>query len=183
MAFIIKGTNIVGGGGAGGGSSTLADLGDVNLSSPSDGQNLSYNAALQKWENKTLSAGGHNYSTTEQVVGTWVDGKKLYEKTLVIPFPVGSGNSELAIQHGIIDIFQCVYAWGGWQNQNNGSTQFNRIQPTGSTGNLSVRSDLAINVYLFDRTKLSLSLGNTWASGEYMPTHLIFILQYTKTTD
>lgn len=25
---------------------------------------------------------GHNYSTTEQVIGTWIDGKPLYEKTL-----------------------------------------------------------------------------------------------------
>ena len=25
---------------------------------------------------------GHNYSTTEQVVGTWIDGKTLYEKTI-----------------------------------------------------------------------------------------------------
>jgi hypothetical protein len=26
---------------------------------------------------------GHNYSTTEQVVGTWVDGKPIYEITMV----------------------------------------------------------------------------------------------------
>lgn len=26
---------------------------------------------------------GHNYSTTEQVVGTWIDGSTLYEKTFV----------------------------------------------------------------------------------------------------
>ena len=30
---------------------------------------------------------GHNYSTTEQVVGTWINGKPLYEKT----FDLGSG--------------------------------------------------------------------------------------------
>lgn len=28
--------------------------------------------------------GGHNYSTTEQVVGTWIDGKTLYEKTIAV---------------------------------------------------------------------------------------------------
>lgn len=26
---------------------------------------------------------GHNYSTTEQVVGTWIDGSTIYEKTIV----------------------------------------------------------------------------------------------------
>lgn len=35
--------------------------------------------------------GGHNYSTTEQVIGTWIDGSTLYEKTIVY-----SGN----IRHG-----------------------------------------------------------------------------------
>lgn len=28
------------------------------------------------------SSSGHTYSTTEQVVGTWIDGSTLYEKTL-----------------------------------------------------------------------------------------------------
>lgn len=28
-------------------------------------------------------SGGHNYSTTEHVVGTWIDGKTVYEKTIV----------------------------------------------------------------------------------------------------
>lgn len=79
------GTWAVPSGGGGGGSSTLADLEDVNLSSLSDGQNLSYNATSQKWENKTPSIGGHNYSTTEQVVGTWIDGKPVYERTFVFP--------------------------------------------------------------------------------------------------
>ena len=27
------------------------------------------------------SGGGHNYSTTEQVVGTWIDGSTVYERT------------------------------------------------------------------------------------------------------
>lgn len=33
---------------------------------------------------------GHNYLTTEQVVGTWIDGKPLYEKTFI--FTVGTAN-------------------------------------------------------------------------------------------
>ena len=31
---------------------------------------------------KTLKGGSFNYSTEEQVVGTWIDGKPLYQKTL-----------------------------------------------------------------------------------------------------
>jgi hypothetical protein len=40
-----------GGGGGGGGSSTLAGLTDVDISNPSDGQTLVYDAASEKWVN------------------------------------------------------------------------------------------------------------------------------------
>lgn len=43
------------GGGGGGGSSTLSGLTDVDISNPSDGQTLVYNATAGKWEN---GAGG-----------------------------------------------------------------------------------------------------------------------------
>lgn len=39
------------GGGGGGGSSTLSGLTDVDISNPSDGQTLVYNATSGKWEN------------------------------------------------------------------------------------------------------------------------------------
>ena len=42
-------------GGGGGGSSTLAGLTDVDISNPTDGQTLVYNATSEKWEN---GAGG-----------------------------------------------------------------------------------------------------------------------------
>lgn len=44
-----------GGGGGGGGSSTLSGLTDVDLTNPTDGQTLVYNATSGKWENR---AGG-----------------------------------------------------------------------------------------------------------------------------
>lgn len=44
-----------GGGGGGGGSSTLSGLTDVDISNPTDGQTLVYNATSGKWEN---GAGG-----------------------------------------------------------------------------------------------------------------------------
>ena len=46
-----------GGGGGGGGSSTLAGLTDVDISNPSDGQSMVYDAATEKWVNGE-SAGG-----------------------------------------------------------------------------------------------------------------------------
>ena len=45
-------------GGGGGGASALADLTDVSLSSPTNGQALVYNATSGKWENQTIGGGG-----------------------------------------------------------------------------------------------------------------------------
>lgn len=44
-------------GGGGGGSSTIAGLTDVDISNPTDGQTLVYNATSGKWENGASSGG------------------------------------------------------------------------------------------------------------------------------
>lgn len=54
----IMGAKAGSGGGGGGGSSTLAGLTDVDLSNPSDGQTLIYNATSGKWENGAGGGGG-----------------------------------------------------------------------------------------------------------------------------
>lgn len=81
---IVGAINELEAGGGGGGSSTLAGLTDVAISSPTNGQSLVYDSTAAKWKNGAGAAGGHTYSTTEQVVGTWIDGKPLYEKTIEI---------------------------------------------------------------------------------------------------
>lgn len=45
-------------GGGGGGASALEDLSDVNLTSPTDGQALLYDAANDEWVNGTVQGGG-----------------------------------------------------------------------------------------------------------------------------
>lgn len=52
-----------GGGGGGGGSSTLAGLTDVDLTSPTNGQVLEYDATNQVWKNATPSSGS-SYTET-----------------------------------------------------------------------------------------------------------------------
>lgn len=46
------------GGGGGGGSTTLSGLTDVDISNPSNGQTLVYNASAGKWENGAGGGGG-----------------------------------------------------------------------------------------------------------------------------
>lgn len=56
-----------GGGGGGGGSSTLAGLTDVDISNPTDGQVLVYNAESGKWENGAGGGGGALVVHAEEV--------------------------------------------------------------------------------------------------------------------
>lgn len=56
--------------GGGGGSSSLAGLTDVSLSSPTNGQVLSYNSTSQKWENTNGGGGGGD---TYNVYGAFID--------------------------------------------------------------------------------------------------------------
>ena len=46
----------------------------------SDWKNVQYKNG--KLRTNDGGSGSHNYSTTEQVIGTWIDGKPLYEKTI-----------------------------------------------------------------------------------------------------
>lgn len=47
------------------------------------------------------SGGGHNYSTDEQKIGTWIDGKTLYERTFYSTTKFGSGDTALVLNNQI----------------------------------------------------------------------------------
>lgn len=81
-------------GGGGGGSSTLAGLTDVNLTSPTNNQVLMYDSTSKKWKNKSVN----HYSVTEKVVGAWVDGSPVYQKTI---YNAGGVTGNFNFPHGI----------------------------------------------------------------------------------
>lgn len=68
---------------------TLADDGKV-LTANEDG--------TYEWAE---SSGGVAYSTTEHAVGTWIDGRTVYEKTLQVQHTT---NSNFSTPHGISDL-------------------------------------------------------------------------------
>ena len=47
---------------------------------------------------------GHNYSTTEHVIGTWIDGSTLYEKSIIDYFVATGGPRTVTITHHIPNI-------------------------------------------------------------------------------
>lgn len=70
-------------------------------------------AKMKEIENKAGSGGGGgssvSYSTEEQVVGTWIDGKPLYQKTIKIP-DIQKGMSSTALYaHNIENIENIFY--------------------------------------------------------------------------
>lgn len=121
------------GGSGGGGASDLDDLSDVDISHPSNGQVLTYDSNNQKWVNANASGGttvvanpsgsatdnllklqvgntiynsALSYSTTEQVVGTWHDGREIYQKSYVMSnFRV---NANVTFNHNISNLDQII---------------------------------------------------------------------------
>lgn len=86
-----------------GNAEKLNDLNDVDIVNPTNGQILIYNSNNQTWENSgqntnftvssvtanAISANTvngikvpHTYSETEHIVGYWIDGEPIYERTL-----------------------------------------------------------------------------------------------------
>ena len=53
---------------------------------------------------------GHTYSETEQIVGTWIDGKTVYEKTIDCGYL--PNNSSKNVSHGITNLSKII-SWGG----------------------------------------------------------------------
>ena len=82
----------------------ITDLEDVNVTSISNGQVLAWDSVSEKFVNVTPSSGGTSidYSTTEQKIGTWINGEDLYQKTISIgTLP---NNTTKSVAHGITNI-------------------------------------------------------------------------------
>lgn len=72
-----------------------------------------------------LSIDPGKYSTTETVVGTWIDGTPVYRKVLTGTTP----NGNATLQHGITG-FTHIIKVGGWvQSGSNGAQPIQRVLP------------------------------------------------------
>lgn len=120
---------------------------------------------------------GHIYSTDETVVGKWIDGKPLYEKTLHIPLVNNNGAAgtfkEVSYQHNIDNVDFIFISSGAFITPSNSYPPLHVIFP--STNELQYsesitglnRTTIYITSYYSDRS--------TW--------NLIVTVRYTKTTD
>lgn len=129
---------------------------------------------------------GHNYSTDEQVVGTWINGKPLYEKTVVLKpyhYAVGVNN----YPHGVANVDECFIVsaikvpnpdFSGTHDENYTTGSINIIN--GDIAGMKSVSQRAI-IWGADETYIqSRNYGYDWNKDDY---EAFITIQYTKTTD
>lgn len=114
----------------------------------------------------------HHYSTSEQIVGTWIDGKPLYEKT--VSFTTGNAGTYNRQAHNISNVDKI---WVDFSNSfvnisSNDNHIFNGISTFSETVNREEMYVLAVDVGIDYR------VGNDMANKPCCIT-----LRYTKTTD
>lgn len=76
--------------------------GSIGLPSNSD---VVVTCRYTKITDSTISIGTDtDYSTTEKIVGSWIDGKPLYQRTLVSNIQINDGNSDMLFRDQLINI-------------------------------------------------------------------------------
>ena len=116
---------------------------------------------------------GHDYSTTDQVVGTWIDGKPLYEKTKTFNNLHIRGVEQL-LDSELSNVDSFVGAIGSW------------IRSDGTCNNLPsshTNSNFCVTANDFDKTtgKINLIVGSF--NNYFYLESCILTFRYTKTTD
>ena len=117
----------------------------------------------------TQGAIAHHYSTDEHIIGTWIDGKPIYEKCIPLSNLIGGDNT---IQHNISNL-EKVVSVGGYIISNDTQTCNPIPCPSQASGwNARIR-DITSTIFIFE---LGSGIAAYYSSG-------VAIFQYTKTTD
>lgn len=181
-------------GGGGGGTSDYTDLNNkpsinsVTLVGNKTGSDLGLGdvpvGAVVQFDGDTIPVGyeevnGYvNYSTTEQKIGTWIDGKPLYRKIVTSAFPqVTSDGTQVytSIDLSSLSPEEVIIEWANTFNAAKTSTQmFPIARNIGTTSNSElIARVLYSSNYLYIYCKIQSYNTNT----------LIASILYTKTTD
>ena len=119
----------------------------------------------------------NKYSTTEQTIGTWIDGKPLYRKTVAVASVDSSANS-YNVSHGISNLKEFVSIKG--IAKITGANEYRPISCIYVNNSGVINPDYAFNVYAITPGVITLSYGN-WYKTRFDKAYIS--LEYTKTTD
>ena len=107
------------------------------------------------------------YSTTEKIIGKWIDGKPIYRKV----FNVGTVTTQKSyITHNIANLGKLVNLYGTCNRTDN----YKQIMPSNYTN---------WEIWLYDVTPIEISIyfsDNQWSRNPY---DIVIVMEYTKTTD
>ena len=156
---------------------------DLKLTTPRNGNNSFIRYLTLQYTKTTDVAGSGNwntdgvptvhYSTSEQVIGTWVDGKPLYEKTIVKNnVDMGNNGGNLtSIPHGVSDLKECV-------KLEMACPKLNYI----TTSDITSSGGSVIATFRVDTANVFCSGGNNYFGGT-ADRYWYITIRYTKTTD
>lgn len=185
-------------GGGGGGSSTLAGLSDVDLTSPTDGQVLKYDANNDEWINANESGGGGGTNVEANPQGTptdWLNSLKVGNLIYSVA-KVGDCYSTTERQVGCFTDGKPLYqkSWLLTIPNSSGMHQFTDVAipnlekvidydfiilPNGEGGYTPWYNNATV---LFS-TQSATYAQFFFASGAYAGSTLLYTCKYTKTTD
>ena len=149
-------------GGGSGGSSALSEMTDVTFTNLQANEVLKYNGSI--WVNDDNL---HEYSTEEKVVGKWVDGKPLYEKTVY--FGSGTLSNRASVSFENMNIDKIMVISGTFEDKIDGQLSI----PVSLDGTLHVG-------FYCNRSRILLTFSGAF-NGRISNAYAI--IQYTKTTD
>ena len=149
-------------GGGSGGSSALSDMTDVTFMDLQANNILKYNGSV--WINDDNL---HEYSTKEKVVGKWIDGKPLYEKTVYFGSGMLSNKASVSFEGMNIDKIMAIS--GTFEDTLEGQMSI----PVSLDGTFYVG-------FYCDRRHILLTFNGAF-NGRISNAYAI--IQYTKTTD
>lgn len=119
------------------------------------------------------------YSLEEREIGTWTDGRPLYQKTLQFTLDSTTIGNYVSFNHGINDINQIVGVDSFVTNDD--GTYYDSVRFSSyDSGSSSVNAWYSASLVAVAKTSIGYQIGR------YMPdsyTKLIVTLKYTKTTD
>lgn len=137
------------------------------------------NPGTGKWTTSGVPA--HHYSTDEQVIGTWIDGSTLYEKTAILSY------TDFVVQENVSN--GRVY---NLYNISGTNTQIVKVFPTAISTNYGVTSGFTQNNYdnrtnnwgfIMSYNALGLYCTSGWTIIENHVKPTVYItVQYTKTS-
>ena len=146
-------------GGGSGGSSALSDMNDVTFSNLQANDILKYNGSV--WINDDNL---HEYSTEEKIVGKWIDGKPIYEKTYIL------NNVNLLSNNNIFDTIENVEIINSKGIISDASRSFSIPYADGGGYVMCIQSNNEIGL---------------WTNNGFynQSANIILTIQYIKTTD